>query len=52
MPGFKAAEDKYLADVKAAASAAPADVDALKGQFGAIAANCGACHQNFRIKKG
>ncbi len=52
MPGFKAAEDKYLADVKAAASAAPADVDALKGQFGAIVANCGACHQNFRIKKG
>lgn len=52
MPGFKAAEDKYLADVKAAVSAAPADVDALKPQFGAIAANCGACHQNFRIKKG
>lgn len=52
MPGFKAAEDKYLADVKAAAAAAPADVDALKPQFGAIAANCGACHQSFRIKKG
>lgn len=52
MPGFKAAEDKYLADVKAAAAAAPADVDALKPQFGAIAANCGACHQSFRVKKG
>lgn len=51
MAGFKAAEDKYLADVKAAAAAAPADVDALKTQFGAIAANCGACHKSYRLKK-
>ena len=50
--GFNAAEDKYLADVKAAVAASPADVDALKAPFGAIAKNCGACHQTYRIKKG
>ena len=50
--GFKAAEDKYLANVKAAVAAAPADVDALKAQVGAIGADCGACHQGYRIKKG
>ena len=50
--GFNAAEDKYLATVKAAAASAPADADALKGQLGAIGADCGACHQSFRLKKG
>lgn len=52
MAGFKAAEDKYLADVKAASAAAPADVDTLKTQFGTIASNCGTCHQAYRVKKG
>lgn len=52
MEGFNAAEDKYLATVKAAAASAPADADALKGQLGAIGADCGACHQSFRLKKG
>ncbi|UDL91569.1 cytochrome c [Mesorhizobium sp. PAMC28654] len=52
MGGFKAAEDKYLADVKAAAAAAPADVDTLKTSFGTIASNCGTCHQSYRVKKG
>ncbi|MEO5756011.1 MAG: cytochrome c [Mesorhizobium sp.] len=51
MVGFKAVEDKYLADVKAAAAAAPADVDTLKTQFGTIASNCGTCHQTYRVKK-
>jgi len=50
--GFNAAEDKFLADVKAAVAAPPADVDALKAQVGAIGADCGACHQTYRIKKG
>lgn len=50
--GFNVAEDKYLADVKAAVAAPPADVDGLKTQFGAIAKDCGACHQTYRIKKG
>jgi cytochrome c556 len=52
MAGFKAANDKYVADVKAAVAAAPADVDALKAQFGAIGSDCGTCHQGYRVKKG
>src|SRR5947208_2284167 len=52
MAGFKAAEDKYLADVKAAIAAAPADVDALKTQIGTIGSDCGTCHQGYRVKKG
>src|SRR3990170_2886958 len=52
MAGFKAVEDKYLANVKAAAAAAPADVDALKARFNAIGGDCGTCHQTYRIKKG
>jgi cytochrome c556 len=51
MAGFKAANDKYLADIKAATAAAPADVDTLKTQFGTIASNCGTCHQTYRVKK-
>ena len=51
MAGFKAAEDKYLADVKAAVAAAPADVGALKTQVGAIGSDCGTCHQGYRVKK-
>ncbi|AGB47279.1 cytochrome c [Mesorhizobium sp. CO1-1-7] len=52
MAGFKATEDKYLADVKAAVAAAPADVDALKTQIGTIGSDCGTCHQGYRVKKG
>lgn len=51
MAGFKAAEDKYLADVKGAVEAAPADVDALKAQIGTIGPDCASCHQSYRIKK-
>lgn len=49
---FQAAVDKFKADTAAAVAAAPADVDALKVQFGAIGSNCGTCHQAFRVKKG
>ncbi len=52
MTGFKATEDKFLADVKAAVEAAPADADALKAQFNAIGSDCGTCHQTYRVKKG
>jgi cytochrome c556 len=52
MAGFKAAEDKYLADVKAAVDAAPTDVDALNAQIGKIGPDCASCHQSYRIKKG
>ncbi|MHA6644725.1 c-type cytochrome [Mesorhizobium sp. A623] len=51
MTGFKAAEDKYLADVKAVNAAAPADVDALKTQLGVLGGDCGTCHKAYRIKK-
>ena len=51
MAGFKAAEDKYLADVKAAHAAAPADVDALKTQLGMLGGACGTCHKAYRVKK-
>jgi cytochrome c556 len=52
MAGFKAVHAKYLADVKAAVAAAPADVDALKAQFNTLGSDCGTCHQTYRIKKG
>jgi cytochrome c556 len=49
MAGFKAAEAKFEADVDAAIAAAPQDLDTFKAQFGAIASNCGACHQTYRL---
>ncbi|CDX41772.1 cytochrome c [Mesorhizobium sp. CA15] len=49
--GFNAAEDKLLADVKAAVASPPADVDALKAQLNTIGGDCGTCHQTYRIKK-
>jgi cytochrome c556 len=49
MAGFKAAADKFTADVSAAVSAPPADLAAFQAQFGAIASNCGGCHQAYRM---
>jgi len=49
MAGFKAASDKYKADVAAALAAKPQDLPAFQSVFGAVAANCGACHQAFRL---
>ena len=51
MAGFQAAMDKFKADAAAAVAAAPADVEALKAQLGAIGSNCGSCHETFRLKK-
>ncbi|TPI16102.1 cytochrome c [Mesorhizobium sp. B4-1-1] len=51
MAGFKAAEDKFLADAKAAVASPPADVDALKTQLNTLGGDCGTCHQTYRIKK-
>ena len=50
MAGFKAATDKFKADADAAVAAPPADVAALGAAFGAIAKNCGGCHETYRIK--
>jgi cytochrome c556 len=52
MAGFKAAADKFKADVDAAVAAPPADLDAFKASFGQIASNCGICHKAYRISKG
>jgi len=52
MAGFQAAIDKFQADTAAAVAAAPADLEALKVQFGAVASNCGSCHETYRLKKG
>ncbi|MBX3575887.1 MAG: cytochrome c [Rhizobiaceae bacterium] len=49
MAGFKAAGDKFAADVAAAVAAPPADLAAFQAQFGAITSNCGACHQAYRM---
>ena len=49
MAGFKNASDKYAADVAAAVAANPQDLDAFKPLFGAIASNCGSCHQGYRM---
>lgn len=49
MAGFKAAMDKYKADVDAAAAAKPQDLPAFQSVFGPVAANCGSCHKAFRL---
>jgi cytochrome c556 len=49
MAGYKAAADKYKADVTAAAAAKPQDVDAFRAEFGKVTANCGGCHQAWRL---
>ena len=49
---FQVAVDKYKSDVDAALAAQPQDIDAFQPLFGAITSNCGACHQDFRVKRG
>lgn len=49
MAGFKAAMDKYKADVAAAAAAKPQDLPAFQAVFGPVAGNCGACHKAFKL---
>lgn len=43
--------DKFKADAAAAAASKPETLDALKVAFQQVSANCGACHQPYRIKK-
>ncbi|GGB08677.1 cytochrome C556 [Brucella endophytica] len=51
MADFKARNEKFKTDVAAAVAAKPQDLDSLKAQFQVISANCGSCHQQFRVKK-
>lgn len=47
----KAALDKFAADTNALVKAAQVGtLDAVKGPFGAVAKNCGGCHEQFRSK--
>jgi cytochrome c556 len=49
MAGFKAAMDKYKADVAAAVEANPQDLASFQAVFGPLAANCGSCHETYRL---
>ncbi len=49
--GFDAALAKYLADTQAAVDTPPQSLEELGASFGAIASNCRACHQTYRIPR-
>jgi cytochrome c556 len=46
---FKAAQDKFSTDVKAAQDSVK-DLDTLKASFQSIGKDCGGCHQAFRVR--
>jgi cytochrome c556 len=48
---FDALAAKLAATADAAGTAADGGLDAFKPAFGAMAANCKACHQDFRVQK-
>jgi len=43
--------EKFRTDAAAALAVKPQDLDALKPAFQQVAANCGSCHQAYRVKK-
>lgn len=47
--GFKVATAKFEADVATAAAAS--DLASFRAGFGKVTANCGACHEVYRIKR-
>lgn len=49
LEGYQAASDKYAADTAAALAANPQDLDSFRAAFGPVAANCGACHEPYRM---
>lgn len=51
MAGFQAAVDEFKADAAAAAAANPQDVEALQAQMAAVGANCGSCHEAYRLSR-
>lgn len=48
--GFRAANEKYEANVAAAVAAKPQDLAAFQASFGPVAAGCGSCHESYRNK--
>lgn len=49
--GFNEKLAQFKADADAGVAAAPADLDGLKAVFGPLTENCGACHEDYRLKK-
>jgi cytochrome c556 len=49
--GFQAAWDRYDAVVAAAVAANPQDAGALGQHVGLVGAQCGACHQAYRVSR-
>jgi cytochrome c556 len=48
--GFQAQIDAFREDAEAAVAAAPADLASFQTAFGAVAENCGDCHETYRIE--
>ncbi len=51
MDDFKAKATKLGADADAVLASMPADQAAVGASLGAIGANCGGCHEVYRLKK-
>lgn len=49
--GFQELAAKLASTAEAAGNAADDGLDAFKPAFGAMAANCKACHEDYRLKK-
>jgi cytochrome c556 len=48
---FVEIETTFADNIQAAIDAAPGDVDEFRAVFGPIAAQCGACHEDFRAEQ-
>lgn len=50
--GFKKVMDNFQAETAKLVQVARTakDVDAVRGQFSAVAKSCGACHDSYRVK--
>ncbi|VVT08456.1 cytochrome c [Rhizobium sp. EC-SD404] len=49
--GFETQIDAFREDSEAALAAAPADLASFQAAFGAVAENCGDCHETYRVEK-
>ncbi|HEV7417150.1 MAG TPA: cytochrome c [Tianweitania sediminis] len=49
--GFIAVAEKFKADTAAAVAANPQDLQSFQTQFKLVTANCGTCHQGYRVKR-